>query len=94
MANLTKIGAKTSDKTFTVQVVDDATGAVVSSWGSVSLKLGAAPGSVVAGTFITMGKEIKLRETVGCDPTTGDPRYCVMLRSEWYVTALTSDPET
>jgi hypothetical protein len=74
------------------QVVDT-DGAVISAWGSIKLTLGKDPGTVPSNPGTTMGKEIKLRETVGCDAE-GNPVYCLMLRSEWYATPLTSNPET
>lgn len=73
--------------------VTDTSGTVVFAWGSVKLTLGNDPGTVPASPGTNMGKEIKFRETQGCDPDTGEPKFCMMLRSEWYNTALTSDPE-
>jgi hypothetical protein len=72
--------------------VTDAAGTVVSAWGTVKLTLGKDPGTVPANPGHTMGKEIKFRETVGCDAE-GGTVYCIMLRSEWYATPLTSNPE-
>lgn len=40
------------------------------------------------------GKEIRVRETRGCDPLTNQPRYCMMLRSEWYSAPLTTTHDT
>lgn len=74
--------------------ITDTSGGVISAWGTIKLTLGKDPGSVPSDPGHTMGKEIKFRETVGCDPESGEPRYCIMLRSEWYETALTADPET
>jgi len=73
--------------------VTDATGTVVSAWGSVKLTLGKDPGTTPSSPGTNMGKEIKFRETKGCDEA-GDPVYCMLLRSEWYATPLTADPET
>jgi len=73
--------------------VTDATGTVVSAWGSVKLTLGKDPGTTPSSPGTNMGLEIKFRETVGCDAT-GTPQFCMMLRSAWYGTAKTSDPET
>lgn len=72
--------------------VTDTSGTVVSAWGSVKLTLGKDPGTTPANPGTTMGLEVKLRETQGCDAE-GDPVYCIMLRSEWYATAKTSNPE-
>lgn len=71
--------------------VTDADGAVVVAWGSVKLTLGKDPGTVPASPGTNMGKEIKFRETIGCDAD-GNQKHCIMLRSEWYDTAITSDP--
>jgi len=73
--------------------VTDAAGTVVTAWGTVKLKLGKDPGTVPTQPGHNMGMAIEFRETQGCDPTTGDPVYCMMLRSAWYATALTSNPE-
>lgn len=72
----------------------DASGAEVSGWGSIKLTMGKDPGTTPSSPGTNMGKEIKFRETQGCDPDTGDPKFCIMLRSAWYDTALTADPET
>lgn len=72
----------------------DSTGAEVSAWGSIELVLGKDPGTTPASPGTTMGKTIKFRETQGCDPETGAAKYCIMPRSEWYDTPLTSDPTT
>lgn len=77
-----------------VAQVTDTSGSVISAWGTVKLTLGKDPGTVPSDPGTSMGKEIKLRETKGCDPETGEDRFCIMLRSEWYEEALTSDPET
>lgn len=53
--------------------------------GDLKLKLGAAG---VIGTI--MGKHVEFRETRGCDPMTGAPRYCMIPRSEWYDTPMTN----
>lgn len=95
MANIVKARLDATNKQIVLEVVDDTTGAVITSWGSVTMKLGQDPGGTPAdGTGITMGEPLEIRETVGCDPATGDPRYCFMLRSPWVTTAKTSDPET
>lgn len=94
MANKLKAGFDGPNKRFVLQMVDEASGDIVASWGNVTLELGQVPLSTPDDPGTTMGKEIKLRETIGCDPATGDPRYCMMLRSEWYPTQLTSVPET
>lgn len=94
MADFTaRIRLDADNKQVVIEVVD-AAGEVATSWGSVTLKLGKDPGTTPESPGHAMGTEIKLRETEGCDPETGDPRFCMMLRSEWYNTALTSDPET
>jgi hypothetical protein len=80
-----------STKEIFAQVTEN-DGTVVSAWGKVSLMLGKDPGTVPANPGHTMGKEIKFRETLGCDAE-GAPAYCIMLRSEWYATPLTSNPE-
>lgn len=88
-----QLALDTENRQIMARLLDSA-GAEVSTWGSVKIVLGADPGTVPASPGTNMGKEIKLRETQGCDPDTGDPMYCIMLRSAWYSTALTSDPET
>lgn len=93
MANIVKARLDATNKQIVLEVVDDSTGAVVTTYGSVTLKLGADPGTTPANSGIAMGKELEIRETKGCDDA-GDPAYCMMLRSEWYATPLTSDPET
>jgi hypothetical protein len=81
------------NKQIVLEVLDSA-GAIATAWGQVVLTLGKDPGTTPAGNETTMGQPLAIRETVGCDPATGDPRYCFMLRSPWVETALTSDPET
>lgn len=80
------------NKKFHIRVIDSS-GAAVGSWGDVSLVLGQDPGTTPANPGTTMGLEIKLRETKGCNED-GDPVYCMMLRSEWYDTPKTSNPTT
>jgi hypothetical protein len=80
-----------STKEILAQVTQN-DGTVVSAWGKISLMLGKDPGTTPANPGHSMGLEIKLRETVGCDEE-GEPAYCMMLRSEWYATPLTSNPE-
>jgi hypothetical protein len=94
MANIVKARLDATNKQIVLEVVDDTTGAAVTSWGSVTLKLGEDPGANPASPGTSMGQELEIRETIGCDPATGDPRYCFMLRSPWVTTALTTDPET
>jgi hypothetical protein len=94
MANIVKARLDATNKQIILEVVDDTTGAAVTSLGTVTLKLGADPGGApAANTGIAMGKDIKLRETIGCDDA-GDPQYAMVLRSEWYATALTNNPGT
>lgn len=93
MANIVKARLDATNKQIILEVVDDATGAAVTTYGTVTLKLGADPGTTPASPEYAMGQEIAFRETKGCDDA-GDPAYCMMLRSPWYATALTSDPET
>lgn len=90
--NFVIIERDADNKKFHIRVIDS-TGAEVGSWGSVSLVLGQDPGTTPANPGTTMGLEIKLRETKGCNDA-GDPAYCMMLRSEWYATAKTSNPTT
>jgi hypothetical protein len=73
--------------------VTDADGVVVSTWGSIKLTLGKDPGTLPADPGTNMGKEIKFRETAGCDAE-GNTVYCMMLRSEFYTNPLTADPST
>jgi hypothetical protein len=73
--------------------VVDAAGADVSTWGSITLELGKNPGGTPTNPGTTMGLEIKLRETKGCDDS-GNTKYCMMLRSVWYDSPKTSNPET
>lgn len=72
--------------------VTDAAGTVVTAWGTVKLTLGKDPGTVPTQPGHSMGMAIEFRETLGCDAE-GAPAYCMMLRSAWYSTALTSNPE-
>ena len=78
------------NKTMQLMVVDSS-GVAVATWGSVALTLGKNPGTTPASPFTSMGKQIKLRETKGCDDD-GNPQYCMIPRSEWYSTPITSDP--
>ncbi len=94
MANKLKAGFDGPNKQFVLQMVDAATGAIVASWGNVTLELGQVPMGTPDDPGTTMGKTIKLRETRGCDPTTGADRFCMMPRSEWYTTPLTLHPDT
>ena len=71
--------------------VTDSDGAIISAWGSVKMTLGKNPGTLPASPGTNMGKEIKFRETAGCDAA-GVTMYCMMLRSEFYANPLTSDP--
>lgn len=73
--------------------VTDLDGVVISPWGSVKLTLGKDPGTTPANPGTNMGMDITFRETVGCD-SAGVTKYCIMLRSIWYATAKTSNPET
>ena len=66
---------------------------MITAWGKITLKLGKNPGTTPSNPGTTMGLDITLRETKGCDDN-GDPVYCMMLRSEWYATAKTSNPTT
>lgn len=93
MANIVKARLDATNKQIVIEVVDDATGVAAGSFGSVTLKLGADPGTTPTSPKIAMGKEICLRETKGCDAA-GNPVYCMVLRSEWYATPLTANPET
>jgi len=93
MANIIKARLDATNKQIILEVVDDLTGAAVTTYGTVTLKLGANPGGTPANSGIAMGKDIKLLETKGCDAA-GTPQYCMMLRSTWYATALTSNPNT
>ena len=90
--NFVIIERDAENKKFHIRVIDS-TGAEVGSWGSVSLVLGQNPGGTPANPGTTMGLEIKLRETKGCDAA-GNDQFCMMLRSAWYSTAKTSNPET
>lgn len=81
------------NKQIIAQVLDPADGSVVSAWGSIKLTLGKDPGTTPTQPGTNMGLEIKLRETQGCDPDTGDPVYFMCLRSEYYDTPKTSNPE-
>jgi hypothetical protein len=80
-----------STKEIFAQVTEN-DGTPVTAWGKISLKLGKNPGTYPSSPGTTMGLEIKLRETIGCDEE-GEPAYCIMLRSEWYPVSLTTDPE-
>lgn len=91
MANIVKIRLDAENKRIIMEVVDDTTGVIDTSWGSIELKLGQTGGTPTS-PGMTMGKEIELREMQGCDPSTGDPRFCMTLRSPWYTTQLTSNP--
>lgn len=92
MANISKAYLDATNKKIVLEVVDDDSGLAAGSFGSVEIKLGASGGTPTSpGT--AMGMTITLRETKGCDDA-GDPVYCMMLRSEWYTTPLTADPET
>lgn len=82
-----------ADNNQLIGQVTDATGTVVSAWGSVKLTLGKNPGGTPANPGHNMGMDICFRETKGCNDD-GDPVYCMMLRSEWYATAKTSNPTT
>ena len=94
MANIVKARLDATNKQIILEVVDDTTGAAVTTYGTVTLKLGANPGGApAANAGIAYGKDITLKETEGCD-VNGDPQYCMMLRSAWYATALTSNPQT
>jgi hypothetical protein len=86
----TRLELDAANHQITARLVDGETDPVP-AWGSITLKLGEDPGTVPANPGHTMGKEIKLRETVGCD-NEGNPVYCLMPRSEWYSTPLTSNP--
>ena len=82
------------NKQIVLEVVNDTTGDVVTSWGQVVLKLGQIPAvGTPTSPGTTMGQPLEIRETIGCDPSTGDPRYCFMLRSPWVESQLTADPE-
>lgn len=95
MADIVKARLDATNKQIVLEVVNDSTGVVVTSWGQVVLKLGQIPAvGTPASPETTMGQPLAIRETIGCDPVTGDPRYCFMLRSPWATTQLTSDPET
>lgn len=95
MANVVKIGLSAENKQIIMEVVDDTTGAVITSWGQVVLQLGQVPGvGTPTSPGTTMGEPLAIRETIGCDPATGDPRYCFMLRSPWVTIQKTFDPET
>lgn len=73
--------------------VVDSTGVIQSDWGEISLELGKDPGTTPTQPGTCMGEDVALRETIGCDPETGAPKYCMMLRSLWYATPKTSNPE-
>jgi len=88
--NFVIIDRDANNKQLSLRVVD-ATGALVATYGSIKLVLGADPGGTPASPGTNMGKTVMFRETKGCDDT-GTPMYCMMLRSEWYATPLTSDP--
>jgi hypothetical protein len=90
--NFVIIERDADNKKFHIRVIDSA-GAAVGSWGDVSLVLGQDPGTTPANPGTTMGLEIKLRETKGCDAD-GVDQFCMVLRSPWYATAKTSNPET
>jgi hypothetical protein len=94
MADIVKIRLDATNKQIVLEVVNETTGVAVAGWGKVTLKLGIDPMTLPTSPGDAMGLDIKLHETKGCDPTTGDPRYCMMLRSNWYVDAVTADPET
>jgi hypothetical protein len=94
MANIVKARLDATSKQIVLEVVDDITGAIVTSWGQVVLKLGQDPGANPTSPGTTMGEPLEIRETIGCDPATGDPRYCFMLRSPWVSVQKTTDPET
>lgn len=87
-----RIRLDAENKQIILDVVD-ASGNQVSAWGQIKLPLGKDPGTVGANPGTNLGQAIELRETRGCDPTTGDARYCIVLRSPWYETPLTSNPD-
>jgi len=93
MANIVKIRLDAENKRIIMEVVDDTTGIIDTSWGSIELKLGQTGGTPTS-PGMTMGQPLEIRETIGCDPVSGDPRYCFMLRSPWVSSPLTADPET
>ncbi|NOS70045.1 MAG: hypothetical protein HOP33_08950 [Verrucomicrobia bacterium] len=78
------------NKRILLVVVDDS-GTVDTAWGTVVLALGKDPGTTPLDPGTTMGMDIQLRETKGCDDA-GTPQYCMIPRSTWYPTAKTSDP--
>ncbi len=73
--------------------VVDADGVIQSDWGEIALTLGKDPGTTPTQPGTAMGEDVALRETKGCDAD-GNPCYCMMLRSPWYATPKTSNPET
>ena len=89
---IVKLSLDADNNRFVAQVTDTS-GTVLAGWGSIKLEVGLNPGGVPANPGTTMGKEIILRETKGCNDA-GEPRYCMLLRSEWYTTAITSNPTT
>jgi hypothetical protein len=72
--------------------VVDSTGVIQSDWGEIALTLGKDPGTTPTQPGTTMGEDIALRETKGCDDE-GNPVYCMLPRSTWYSTPKTSNPE-
>jgi hypothetical protein len=93
MANIVKARLDATNKQIILEVVDDTTGATVTTYGQVALKLGADPGTTPTSPETAMGQPLAIRETKGCD-SGGSPVYCFMLRSPWVAAALTADPET
>lgn len=91
MADYTVIARLDAASKQIVLAVVDSSGVVATDWGTVVLQLGKNPGTTPLDPGTTMGKDIQLRETKGCDDD-GNPQYCMIPRSEWYSTPITSDP--
>ena len=92
MANTCVITRDAENQELTLKVFD-AAGAEAGTYGKVVLKIALEEAGNPSSPGHSMGKIIKFRETKGCDAG-GNPVYCMVLRSEWYATALTADPET
>jgi len=82
-----------TNKRIVLEVVDATTGVRDYTYGPIIIEVGALAGGTPANPGNSDGEIIMLRETKGCDAD-GNPQYCLMLRSEWYDTAKTSNPTT
>lgn len=80
-----------TQKAIVLDVVD-ASGALVTAWGAVTLQLGKAPVTPGAQPGHALGQPVELRE-VRHRNDAGQIKYCVMLKSPDTDTAKTTDPD-